>query len=130
MNRLCRILCLACAVLLLLPSCQTRSLKNQDSLKADAALGSDPSDTRSQDEILEELFAQTDGPVVVGWVPTTPILYKETAYPQLINQPHVFGCAFCFSRALARYFRGRLALHDRSVLSRSRSGSDFGRPLV
>jgi len=69
-------------------------LKNQDGSEADAALDSDPSDTRSQDEILEELFAQTDGPVVVRLVPGAPILYKETAYPQLLNQPHVLDVLF------------------------------------
>ena len=90
MKRLCRMLCLACAVLLLLPSCQTRSLKNQDGSEADAALDSDPAGTRSQDEILAELFAQTDGPVVVQLIGRSPYLFQEDLAP-IWSAPHVIN---------------------------------------
>jgi len=65
-------------------------LKNQDGSEADAAPGSDPSDTRSQDEILEELFAQTDGPVVVQLIGREPYLFEEQI-ARIWNAPHVIS---------------------------------------
>ena len=97
MNKPCkRIICLAFAgLLLLLSSCQTRPVDRGGSgSETTVAQIPEATDIRSQEEILEEIFAQTDGPVVVRLVPSTPILYKETAYPQLINQPHVLDVLF------------------------------------
>jgi len=89
MNHCKRIFCLLfAALLLLLPSCQTRPIDTPETTEAD------PADTRTQEEILEEVFSQTDGPVVVKLMSASPILYKEREYPSLINQPHVLDVIF------------------------------------
>ncbi len=78
MKRLCRMLCLACAVLLLLPACRTRPTDTPTA------------DTRTQDEILEELFAQTDGPVIVQLIGRSPYLFQDEL-ALIWNAPHVIN---------------------------------------
>ena len=51
----------------------------------------DPIDTRSQEEILEEIFAQTDGPVVVQvFNPRGPFLFQSDL-ASMWNAPHVLN---------------------------------------
>jgi len=53
-------------------------------------MAGDKQDTRSQDEILAELFAQTDGPVVVQLIGRSPYLFQDDLAP-IWNAPHVIN---------------------------------------
>ena len=70
--------------LLLLPSCRMRPIDAPETTEVA------PADTRTQDEILAALFAETDGPVVVQLIGRSPYLFQEDLAP-IWSAPHVIN---------------------------------------
>ncbi len=65
--------------------------QSHDGLSVESLSPVDPADTRSQEEILIDLFAQTDGPVVVQIVsPADPFIFIDDVAP-IWNAPHVIN---------------------------------------